>query len=77
MVMYPSDWATYTFDEMFQLYPNNTLSRDKLSNQEAIADVLTEMDDEIKALEDERDKMIQIREGAMDDLLTGRVRLGA
>lgn len=43
--------------------------------QEAIADVLMAMDKEIKDLEDERDKMIQIREGAMDDLLTGRVRL--
>ena len=45
--------------------------------QKAIADVLTAMDKEIKDLEDERDKMIQIREGAMDDLLTGRVRLTA
>lgn len=43
--------------------------------QEAIANVLTAMDEEIEALETERDKMIQIREGAMDDLLTGRVRL--
>ena len=43
--------------------------------QQAIAEVLTAMDDEIKDLEDERNKMIQIREGAMDDLLTGRVRL--
>lgn len=43
--------------------------------QKAIADVLTTMDEEIQALEAERDKMIQIREGAMDDLLTGRVRL--
>lgn len=43
--------------------------------QKAIADVLTAMDEEIKALEDERNKMIQIREGAMEDLLTGRVRL--
>ena len=33
------------------------------------------IDEEIEALEIERDKMIQIREGAMDDLLTGRVRL--
>lgn len=46
-----------------------------VDEQKAIADVLTAMDDEIKAVEDERDKMIQIREGAMDDLLTGRVRL--
>lgn len=43
--------------------------------QEAIAAVLTAMDEEIRNLETEREKMIQIREGAMDDLLTGRVRL--
>lgn len=43
--------------------------------QEAIADTLTAMDEEIEALKIERDKMIQIREGAMDDLLMGRVRL--
>lgn len=43
--------------------------------QEAIAAVLTAMDEEIRELETERDKIIQIREGAMDDLLTGRVRL--
>ena len=46
-----------------------------IDEQKAIADVLTAMDEEIEALEIERDKMIQIREGAMDDLLTGRVRL--
>lgn len=46
-----------------------------VQEQKAIADVLTAMDEEIKDLEDERNKMIQIREGAMDDLLTGRVRL--
>lgn len=45
------------------------------NEQKAIVSVLTEMDNEIKGLEAERDKMIQIREGAMDDLLTGRVRL--
>lgn len=43
--------------------------------QEAIAAVLTVMDEEIRNLETERDKIIQIREGAMDDLLIGRVRL--
>lgn len=43
--------------------------------QEAIAAVLTAMDKEIADLETEREKMIQIREGAMDDLLTGSVRL--
>lgn len=43
--------------------------------QDAIAQMLISMDEEIQALETERNKMIQIREGAMDDLLTGRVRL--
>lgn len=43
--------------------------------QKDIAAVLTAMDEEIKNLEKEREKMIQIREGAMDDLLTGRIRL--
>lgn len=46
-----------------------------VKEQEAIAAVLTDMDREIEALETEREKIIQIREGAMDDLLTGRVRL--
>lgn len=46
-----------------------------IKEQRAIVAVLTIMDEEIEALENERDKMIQIREGAMDDLLTGRVRL--
>ena len=45
------------------------------SEQIAIADVLTTMDDEIASLEAERDKMQQIKAGMMDDLLTGRVRL--
>ena len=48
-----------------------------VKEQRAIADTLTAMDKEIGALENERDKMIQIREGAMDDLLTGRIRLKA
>lgn len=51
------------------MYPKDT------EEQGAISDILRVMDEEIEALEIEQDKMIQIREGAMDDLLTGRVRL--
>ncbi|WP_286946552.1 restriction endonuclease subunit S [Acetobacterium sp. UBA5834] len=47
----------------------------EIKEQQAIAEVLTEMDEEIESLETEKEKMIQIKEGAMDDLLTGRVRL--
>lgn len=43
--------------------------------QQAIASVITAMDEEIESLEMEKAKMMGIREGAMDDLLTGRVRL--
>ena len=46
-----------------------------VKEQEAIAQIIKAMDEEIEALEIEMEKIIQIREGAMDDLLTGRVRL--
>lgn len=47
----------------------------EIKEQHAIAEVLTAMDEEIESLEVEKEKMLQIKEGAMDDLLTGRVRL--
>lgn len=62
--LYQKDLKNFEFD-----IPTDT------KEQEAIASILTAMDEEIEALEIEREKMIQIREGAMDDLLTGRVRL--
>ena len=46
-----------------------------LDEQQAIAETLTAFDDEIASLEAERSKIIQIRDGAMNDLLTGKVRL--
>lgn len=46
-----------------------------IKEQKAIASILTAMDEEIESLEVEKEKMLQIKEGAMDDLLTGRVRL--
>lgn len=47
----------------------------EIKEQQAIAEVLTAMDEEIESLKIEKEKMVQIKEGAMDDLLTGRVRL--
>ena len=46
-----------------------------IDEQRAIVEIIGSMDTEIQNLEAERDKFMQIREGAMDDLLTGRVRL--
>lgn len=47
----------------------------EFEEQKAIAEILTAMDKEIQDLEEEKLKLEQIREGALDDLLTGRVRL--
>lgn len=43
--------------------------------QQTLSDILTSMDEEILALEEEKGKMLQIKAGAMEDLLTGRIRL--
>ena len=43
--------------------------------QQAIADILTAMDKEIADPEEEKEKYIALKAGAMDDLLTGKIRL--
>lgn len=47
----------------------------EVNERNEIVEIIKGMDSEIANLEEERDKMIQIRDGAMDDLLSGRVRL--
>lgn len=46
-----------------------------LTEQQAIASVLTSMDNELSALEAKRKKYEQIKQGMMQQLLTGRIRL--
>ena len=46
-----------------------------IDEQSAIANVFFEMDTEINALEDKLDKARQIKQGMMQELLTGRIRL--
>ena len=46
-----------------------------VEEQQAIASVLSDMDAEITALEQRRDKTRAIKQGMMQELLTGRVRL--
>lgn len=46
-----------------------------LHEQRAIAAVLTDMDDEIDALQARRDKTHAIKQAMMHELLTGRTRL--
>jgi len=43
--------------------------------QTAIAAVLSDMDAEIAALEAQRDKTRTLKQGMMQELLTGRIRL--
>jgi type I restriction enzyme S subunit len=46
-----------------------------LAEQQAIAQVLSDIDSEITALEKRRDKMKALKQGMMQELLTGRIRL--
>ena len=46
-----------------------------LSEQERIATILSDMDAELEALQKQLDKAQQIKQGMMQELLTGRVRL--
>ena len=57
-------------------FKNFSLSIPKdIAEQHAIASVLSDMDAEIAALEQRRDKTRAIKQGMMQQLLTGRVRL--
>lgn len=46
-----------------------------IKEQEAIAKILTDMDDEIKSLEKKLAKYEQVKQGMMTELLTGKIRL--
>ena len=46
-----------------------------LPEQTAIAEILSDMDAEITALEQKREKTRLLKQGMMQELLTGRIRL--
>jgi type I restriction enzyme S subunit len=46
-----------------------------IAEQQAIAEILSDMDAEINALESRREKTRQLKVGMMQELLTGRIRL--
>ena len=46
-----------------------------IEEQTAIATILSDMDAEINALQQKRDKTAQLKQGMMQELLTGRIRL--
>ena len=47
----------------------------EIKEQSAIAKIFSDMDSEIKELESKRDKYIMIKNGMMQKLLTGEIRL--
>jgi len=46
-----------------------------VEEQKAIAQILSDMDRELQTLRQKREKYVQIKQGMMQELLTGRVRL--
>jgi len=62
--LYGSDMAKFEFS-----MPDN------INEQTQIAKIITDMDTEITNLETKRDKYQQIKQGMMQNLLTGRIRL--
>ncbi len=64
---------------VFHLYAADmkkfTLKLPPLPEQQAIATILSDMDAEITALESRRDKTRALKQGMMQELLTGRIRL--
>ena len=63
------------YNRHFKFLRDLTFKIPRSDEQQAIASVLSDMDAEITALEQRRDKTRAIKQGMMQQLLTGRVRL--
>ena len=61
-----SDWS---------VVKNYELALPQVSEQTAIATILSDMDAELAALEARRDKTRTLKQGMMQELLTGKTRL--
>ena len=78
---YMKEWIIKTFTQGGQpnlsanIVKSITLSFPPLQEQKAIAQILSHMDAEVEALEKKLEKYKQIKEGMMEKLLTGQVRL--
>ncbi len=57
------------------LFYNIEFKHPSIQEQKAIAQVLSDMDNEIEALEEKLEKYKTIKQGMMQELLTGRIRL--
>jgi len=64
--LYQKDFVSFSFQA-----PSN------ITEQTAIATILSDMDAEIEKLEQKKDKYTILKQGMMQQLLTGRIRIYA
>jgi type I restriction enzyme S subunit len=81
LIYLESSWAKLSTGSTFDSVNSNQLKELAISiplnieEQEAIAKILSDMDLEIDSLETKREKYKSIKEGMMQELLTGKIRL--
>lgn len=80
LVGFESEWKKFSKGSTFDSINSNELREIELiipadEEQTAIATILSDMDEENQALEQRLDKTRQIKQGMMQELLTGRIRL--
>ena len=81
LIHYENNWkiveqgSTFTSANSSQIFDFQLLLPNSYEEQTAIAQVLSDMDSEIEALEKKRDKYKSIKQGMMQELLTGKTRL--
>lgn len=81
LVFAENKWHTFSTGSTFDSVNSNQIIDfeinipKSLSEQTHIATILSDMDDEIKVLEQKLTKAKQIKQGLMQELLTGRIRL--
>ena len=81
LIYIENEWDKYSKGSTFDSINSNELKDITIclpinkSEQTAIAQILSDMDSEITALEGKRDKYKQVKAGMMQELLTGQIRL--
>ncbi len=80
LVNFEKEWNTFSKGSTFDSINSNELKEIKLllplnEEQITIATILSDMDSEIQALEQRLNKTRQIKQGMMQELLTGKTRL--
>lgn len=70
-----NSYGTHMPRSDWNVVKNYELKMPLVPEQTAIAEVLTEMDAELAALEQRREKTRALKQAMMQELLTGRIRL--